>query len=69
FSAFLLAQTAVTVVFGNLADIYGRKPVMLGGIAIFTLGSILAGFAWSMPVMILFRLVQGVGAGRCSPSP
>ena len=50
FSAFLLAQTAVTVVFGNLADIYGRKPVMLAGIAIFTLGSILAGFAWSMPV-------------------
>ena len=67
FSAFLLAQTAVTVVFGNLADIYGRKPVMLTGIAIFTLGSILAGFAWSMPVMILFRLVQGVGAGAMQP--
>ena len=66
-SAFLLAQTAVTVVFGNLADIYGRKPVMLAGIAIFTLGSILAGFAWSMPVMILFRLVQGVGAGAMQP--
>jgi len=67
FSAFLLAQTALTVVFGNLADIYGRKPVMLTGIAIFVLGSVLAGFAWSMPTMIVFRLVQGVGAGAMQP--
>ncbi len=67
FSSFLLAQTALTVVFGNLADIYGRKPIMLAGIAIFVLGSILAGFAWSMPTMILFRLVQGVGAGAMQP--
>jgi EmrB/QacA subfamily drug resistance transporter len=67
FSAFLLAQTALTVVFGNLADIYGRKPVMLSGIAIFVLGSILAGFSWSMPTMILFRLVQGIGAGAMQP--
>ena len=67
FSAFLLAQTALTVVFGNLADIYGRKPIMLSGIAIFVLGSILAGFSWSMPTMILFRLVQGIGAGAMQP--
>lgn len=67
FSAFLLAQTALTVVFGNLADIYGRKPIMLAGIAIFTLGNLLAGFAHSMPIMILFRLIQGVGAGAMQP--
>ena len=67
FSAFLLAQTALTVVFGNLADIYGRKPIMLLGIAIFVLGSILAGFSWSMPTMILFRLIQGIGAGAMQP--
>src|SRR6202041_2677161 len=67
FSAFLLAQTALTVVFGNLADIYGRKPIMLAGIAIFVFGSILAGFSWSMPTMILFRLVQGIGAGAMQP--
>src|SRR3984957_3750645 len=54
FSSFLLAQTATTVVFGNLADIYGRKPVMLVGIGVFLVGSILAGLAWSMPAMILF---------------
>ncbi len=67
FSAFLLAQTTLTVVFGNLADVYGRKPIMLTGIAIFSLGSVLAGFAWSMPVMILFRLIQGIGAGAMQP--
>ena len=67
FSAFLLAQTATTVVFGNLSDVYGRKPVMLVGIGIFLLGSLLAGFAWSMPVMIGFRLIQGIGAGAMQP--
>ncbi|MFM0736128.1 MDR family MFS transporter [Paraburkholderia xenovorans] len=67
FSSFLLMQTAMTVVFGKLADLYGRKPIMLAGIAIFLLGSILAGFAWSMPAMIAFRLIQGIGAGAIQP--
>lgn len=67
FSAFLLTQTAMTVVFGKLADLYGRKPVMLAGIVIFLLGSIFAGFAWSMPAMIVFRLLQGVGAAAIQP--
>ena len=43
FSAFLLTQTATTVVFGKLADLIGRKTVMLTGIAIFLVGSILCG--------------------------
>src|SRR5882724_3310555 len=67
FSSFLLAQTVMTVVFGKLADLYGRKPVMLVGIAIFLVGSILAGFANSMMSMIAFRLIQGVGAGAMQP--
>ena len=67
FSVFLLAQTALTVVFGNLSDIFGRKPVMLIGIAIFVLGSILGGLAWSMPAMIFFRLIQGIGAAAMQP--
>ncbi|MBY0611411.1 MAG: MFS transporter [Beijerinckiaceae bacterium] len=67
FSSFLLTQTAMTVVFGKLADLYGRKPVMLVGIAIFMVASVLAGFAWSMPSMIVFRLLQGVGAGAMQP--
>ncbi|RZI74625.1 MAG: MFS transporter [Variovorax sp.] len=67
FASFLLAQTAMTVVFGKLSDVYGRKPVMLAGIVIFLIGSVLAGFAWSMPAMICFRLIQGVGAGAIQP--
>lgn len=67
FSSFLLAQTATTVIFGKLSDIYGRKPIMLAGIAIFLAASILCGFAWSMPSMIAFRLLQGIGAGAIQP--
>ncbi|RYE94211.1 MAG: MFS transporter, partial [Oxalobacteraceae bacterium] len=67
FSSFLLAQTATTVVFGKLADLYGRRSVLLVGIVIFLLGSILCGFAWSMPALIIFRLIQGLGAGAIQP--
>ena len=67
FSAFLLTQTATTVVFGKLADLVGRKTVMQIGIAIFLVGSILCGLAWSMPSLIAFRLIQGVGAGSIQP--
>ena len=67
FSAFLLAQTATTLVFGKLADLFGRKPVLLVGISIFLVGSVLCGFAWSMPSLIVFRLLQGAGAGAIQP--
>ncbi len=68
FAAFLLTQTATTVVFGKLSDLRGRKVVMLSGIAIFLIGSLLCGFAWSMPSLIVFRLLQGVGAGAVQPT-
>jgi MFS family permease len=68
FAAFLLSQTATTVVFGKLSDLVGRKTVMLVGIAAFLFGSILCGFAWSMPSLIVFRLVQGIGAGAVQPT-
>ncbi len=67
FAAFLLTQTATTVVFGKLSDLKGRRAVILSGIAIFLAGSILCGFAWSMPSLIVFRLVQGIGAGAVQP--
>jgi EmrB/QacA subfamily drug resistance transporter len=67
FSAFLLAQTTTTVVYGKLADILGRKPVLIGGILLFLLGSLLCGLATSMLWLILFRLVQGIGAGAIQP--
>jgi EmrB/QacA subfamily drug resistance transporter len=67
FSSFLLAQTATTVVFGKLADLYGRRAVLLVGIGIFLAGSVLCGLAPSMPALIAFRLVQGLGAGAIQP--
>ncbi len=67
FSSYLLAQTATTVVFGKLADVRGRKPVMLGGLAIFVVASVLAGFSTSMSWMIVFRVAQGFGAGAIVP--
>jgi len=67
FASFLLAQTATTVVFGKLADLYGRRPVLLVGIAIFLAGSVLCGLARSLPWLIAFRLVQGLGAGAIQP--
>ena len=67
FSSFLLTQTATTVIFGKLSDIYGRKPVLLAGIALFVVGSIFCGLATSIPVMIVFRFLQGIGAGAIQP--
>ncbi|MGI4794316.1 MAG: MDR family MFS transporter [Janthinobacterium lividum] len=67
FSSFLLAQTATTIVFGKLSDTFGRKPILLIGIAIFLVGSVLCGFATSMPVLIGYRLLQGAGAGAVQP--
>lgn len=67
FSAFLLAQSTTTMIYGKLSDIFGRKPILIVGILIFLLGSALAGFAWSMTSLIVFRLVQGIGAGAIQP--
>ena len=54
-------------IYGKLADVVGRKPVMLLGIALFLVGSVLCGLAWSMPLLIAFRAVQGLGAGAVLP--
>ncbi|MDL2402864.1 MDR family MFS transporter [Rhizobium mayense] len=67
FSAFLLAQSTTTVIYGKLSDIFGRKPMLIGGILIFLVGSALAGVAWSMASLIAFRLLQGLGAGAIQP--
>ncbi|WP_051940917.1 MDR family MFS transporter [Phaeacidiphilus oryzae] len=63
FSGYLLAVTVSLPVYGKLADSVGRRPVLLAGTALFIAGSLLCAGAWSMPVLIAFRLVQGFGGG------
>ena len=63
FSIYLLAQAASVPVYGKLADTVGRKPIMFVGVGLFLLGSILCGSAWDMTSLIVFRAVQGLGAG------
>jgi len=67
FSVYLLAQAVSVPVYAKLSDIVGRKPIILIGVGLFLLGSILCGFAWSMPALIAFRAVQGLGAGAVQP--
>ncbi|MCY7396840.1 MAG: MFS transporter [Nocardioides sp.] len=67
FSIYLLSQAVSVPIYGKVADLFGRKPVMLLGIGLFVLGSLLCGIAWSMPALIAFRLVQGLGAGAVQP--
>ena len=67
FSIYLLAQAVSTPIYGRLSDIVGRKPVMLTGIGLFLAGSVFCALAWSMPVLIVFRAVQGLGAGAVLP--
>ncbi|MFN7102840.1 MAG: MFS transporter, partial [Pseudorhizobium sp.] len=62
-SAYLLAMSAVMPVYGKLGDLFGRKFVMLAAIAIFVLGSLLCGVAWSMDSLIAARVFQGMGGG------
>lgn len=68
FSAFLLTQALATPLFGSLADRHGRRPVLVWGIASFLAGSLLCGFATSMPLLIAFRFLQGLGAGAIYPT-
>lgn len=67
FSVYLLAQAVSVPIYSRFADTIGRKPIFMLGIGLFLLGSILCGLAWSMPALILFRIVQGLGAGAVAP--
>jgi EmrB/QacA subfamily drug resistance transporter len=62
-TAYLLASTASTPLYGKLGDMYGRKPVFLAAILIFLAGSMLSGLSRSMGELIGFRGLQGIGAG------
>lgn len=62
-TAYLLAQTAVTPLYGKLGDMYGRKVVLQAGLVVFLLGSALCGLSQNLDELIAFRALQGLGGG------
>ena len=62
-TAYLLAVTAVTPLYGKLGDLYGRKIVLQGALILFLVGSALCGLAQGMTELIAFRAIQGLGGG------
>jgi EmrB/QacA subfamily drug resistance transporter len=67
FAAYLLTQAVTIPIYGRLADLYGRKRVFFAGASLFLVGSTLCGLAWGMVPLILFRALQGAGAGAIQP--
>ena len=67
FAVYLLTQAVSIPIYGRLADIYGRKKVFYVGAGLFLVGSTLCGFAGNMETLILFRALQGFGAGGVQP--
>ncbi|MBD1585736.1 MDR family MFS transporter [Pseudomonas typographi] len=62
-SGYMVAMTVATPVYGKLGDLYGRRAMILFGMGLFTLASLLCGFAQSMEQLVLARVLQGMGAG------
>jgi EmrB/QacA subfamily drug resistance transporter len=63
FSGFLLTSTVTIPVWGRLSDLFGRRPMYMTGLVLFLAGSALAGLAQTMGQLIVFRMLQGLGAG------
>jgi len=67
FTAYLLTWTVTIPLYGKLADLHGRRPILLVGLGLFLLGSVLAALAQSMEQLIACRLLQGLGTGAIQP--
>ena len=67
FSAYLVTSTVTVPVWGKLSDLYGRRLTYQAGIGVFLLGTLLSGLAGSMVQLIIFRAIQGLGAGALIP--
>src|SRR5438270_10474892 len=67
-SAYILVFSGLMLIGGRLADVYGRRRLFIGGLAVFTLASLLAGVAGNETVLIGARVLQGVGAALSIPS-
>ncbi|MFT8311244.1 MAG: MDR family MFS transporter [Sporolactobacillus sp.] len=63
FSIFMLTSAVTVPLFGKLSDLFGRKKIFFIGTLLFLIGSVLCGFAWNMQGLIVFRGIQGIGAG------
>lgn len=63
FAVYLLTQAVTVPIYGRLSDLYGRKRVFNFGAVLFLVGSVLCGFAPTMLALVIFRAVQGLGAG------
>jgi len=64
---YLLTSTITVPFYGKLSDLYGRKPLLMIGVTIFLVGSALSGLSQNMPQLLLFRGIQGIGAGALFP--
>ncbi|MBJ6363758.1 MFS transporter [Paenibacillus sp. GCM10012307] len=69
FAAYMIFSTVLTPVAGRISDLYGRKKIFAFGISFFLLGSVLCGLADTMLQLVLYRAVQGMGAGFMLPFP
>lgn len=67
FSAYILTSTVTMPLWGKLSDLYGRRPFYLASVTLFVVGSVLCGAARSMPELIAYRALQGIGAGGLLP--
>ncbi|MGB2952632.1 MAG: MDR family MFS transporter [Gaiellaceae bacterium] len=67
FTAYMLGSTVTVPLFGKLGDVYGRKPLFIVAITIFIAGSALCGTAQNITELVVFRAIQGVGAGGIFP--
>ena len=67
FTAYMLASTVTVPIYGKLSDIYGRRWFFIGGMVLFLAGSALSGMSQTMTQLILFRALQGFGAGAMMP--
>jgi EmrB/QacA subfamily drug resistance transporter len=67
FTIYLLTSTITVPFYGKLSDLYGRKPLLMIGVTIFLIGSALSGLAQDMTQLIIFRGIQGLGAGALFP--
>ena len=66
-TSYLLTATITGVFYGKLSDIYGRRLMLLFGVSVFLIGSALCGLSWNVESLVIFRGLQGIGAGAIFP--